>query len=283
MMYHPNAPLTIRNMTREEVDLTMDWADREGWNPGLHDAEAFFTSDPGGFFTGEIAGEMVASASLVKYPGDLSFAGLLIVRKDLRGQGIGARMIEHLLSQGRCRNIGADGVVAMVPTYEKNGFHFTYWNHRFQGWGGGEAPNDLVGASELPFEDLVHYDRTIFRAPRNVFLKAFLAQPDQTSLSVLKDGEISGYGTIRRCRTGHKVGPLFAEDRRTAEKVLRGLIATVPGEPYFLDVPQPNAEGMVLVQDLRMIEVFRTARIYTKQAPPTPLNKVFGVTSLELG
>ena len=71
----------------------MDWADREGWNPGLHDAEAFFTSDPNGFFTGEIAAVLIASASLVKYPGDLSFAGLLIVRKDMRGQGVGSKMI----------------------------------------------------------------------------------------------------------------------------------------------------------------------------------------------
>jgi GNAT superfamily N-acetyltransferase len=270
-------------MKREEVDMTMEWADREGWNPGLHDAEAFYHTDPNGFFAGEIAGEMIASASLVNYPGELSFAGLLIVRKDMRGQGIGSKMIGHILSRGRCRNIGADGVAAMLPTYERKGFRFAYWNHRFQGWGGGEAPKDLMAATELPFDDLVHYDRAIFQAPRNPFLKAFLAQDDQTSLAALKEGEIVGYGCIRRCRTGHKVGPLFAEDRRTAEKVLRGLIATVPGEPFFLDVPQPNAEGMVLVQDLRMTEVFRTGRIYTKIAPAVPLNKVFGVTSFELG
>ncbi len=282
-MYRPTGPLIIRNMRREEVDLTMDWADREGWNPGLHDAETFFASDPNGFFAGEIAGELVASASLVNYSGELSFAGLLIVRKDMRGQGIGSKMIEHLLSQGRCRNIGGDGVAAMLPTYEQKGFRFAYWNHRFQGWGGGEAPRDLVAVSELPFEDLAHYDRTIFQAPRNLFLKAFLAQEDQTSLAALRDGEIIGYGSIRRCRTGHKVGPLFAEDRRTAEKVLRGLMATVPGEQFFLDVPEPNDEGMVLVQDLRMTEVFRTARIYTKLAPSVPLSKVFGVTSFELG
>ena len=32
--------LATRNMTRAEVDELVGWAAAEGWNPGLHDAEA---------------------------------------------------------------------------------------------------------------------------------------------------------------------------------------------------------------------------------------------------
>lgn len=281
-MYSPR-PLTIRKMTRDEVDLAIEWASWEGWNPGLHDAEVFYRADPEGFFAGEVDGQIVATASLVKYPGDLSFFGLLIVRKDWRGQGIGRKMLEHILEQGKRRNIGADGVATMVPTYEGVGFRFVHWSHRFQGWGGGEAHDDLVPATSLPFEELAHYDRSIFLAPRNPFLRALLDQDDTISLASVRDGELNGYGVMRKCRTGHKVGPLFAEDRRTAEKVLRGLIATIPGEQFFLDVPEPNVQGMVLAEDLRMVEVFRTARIYTKLTPMVPYRMVFGVSSFELG
>ena len=30
--------LTVSSMNAEEIALAVDWAAREGWNPGLHDA-----------------------------------------------------------------------------------------------------------------------------------------------------------------------------------------------------------------------------------------------------
>lgn len=34
--------LNIRNMTRNEVDLAIEWAAKEGWNPGIHDADCLW-------------------------------------------------------------------------------------------------------------------------------------------------------------------------------------------------------------------------------------------------
>ncbi len=39
----------IRTMARSEIDLAIEWAAREGWNPGLHDADCYFAADPKGF------------------------------------------------------------------------------------------------------------------------------------------------------------------------------------------------------------------------------------------
>ena len=38
--------LQIRSMKPEEIDLALDWAAAEGWNPGLHDAVPFRAADP---------------------------------------------------------------------------------------------------------------------------------------------------------------------------------------------------------------------------------------------
>lgn len=48
----------IRRMTRDELDTLIEWAAREGWNPGLDDAEAFWNADPDGFVAAELNGEM---------------------------------------------------------------------------------------------------------------------------------------------------------------------------------------------------------------------------------
>ena len=47
-----NNVYSIRTMTQDEVELAIDWAAREGWNPGLHDAACYYAADPNGFLVG---------------------------------------------------------------------------------------------------------------------------------------------------------------------------------------------------------------------------------------
>ena len=48
----------IRRMNKKEVaDIAIKWAEKEGWNPGITDAEPFYAADPKGFFIGEIDGK----------------------------------------------------------------------------------------------------------------------------------------------------------------------------------------------------------------------------------
>ncbi|MBA7486639.1 hypothetical protein ES707_22200 [subsurface metagenome] len=57
----------------------------------------------------------------------------------------------------------------------------------------------------------------------------------------------------------------------------------MPGEPVYLDTPEPNAAAVALARGQGMNPVFETARIYTKTVPDLPLDEIFGVTSFELG
>ena len=57
--------LVISVMTEDEVRLAVDWAAREGWNPGLADADAFRSADPDGFLIGRVDGAPVAVISAV--------------------------------------------------------------------------------------------------------------------------------------------------------------------------------------------------------------------------
>jgi len=80
----------IRVMDRAEVDLAIEWAAREGWNPGLEDAAAFHAADPEGFLISEDAdGTPVASMSAVRHGDGLGFVGFYIVAPERRGQGHG--------------------------------------------------------------------------------------------------------------------------------------------------------------------------------------------------
>ena len=76
----------VRRMTAADLELALDWAAAEGWNPGLHDAHCFYAADPDGFFLGELDGVPVGSISAVRYGPGFGFLGLYIVKPERRGR-----------------------------------------------------------------------------------------------------------------------------------------------------------------------------------------------------
>lgn len=278
--------ITFRTMTQDEVTTAVAWAAREGWNPGLADAACFSVTDPEGFFCAEADGKIVGTVSVVNYDDRFSFYGFFVVDPAYRAHGIGMQLYRFAMQHAGSRVVGCDGVVAMVANYEKSGGLFLHYNNaRYEGIGGGTMPAGLVPVGDVNVKDLVAYDAAHFPARREKFLCCWISRKGHYGLAQLdNDGKIAGYGVRRICHTGHKIGPLFARDRVTAERILDGLIAGIPGEQFYLDIPVPNAAAVALVHDRKMTPVFFTARLYSTPDPvPLPLDEIFGVTSFELG
>ncbi len=100
----------------------------------------------------------------------------------------------------------------------------------------------------------------------------------------MPNGNLAGYGVIRKCRSGFKIGPLFADTPELAEALFLSLKSGIePTETFYLDTPEVNRAAVALAQRHNMKAVFETARMYTGENPDTPLNRLFGVTSFELG
>src|SRR5690606_30798068 len=130
----------IRAMTREELDTAVEWAAAEGWNPGLHDADAYFATDPHGFFVAELNGELVGSISGVKYSPEYAFMGFFIVRPELRGGLLGPRLAEHAFRYLGAAVAGLDGVLEQAERYAGIwGFENAYRNQRYAGVSQGPA------------------------------------------------------------------------------------------------------------------------------------------------
>jgi hypothetical protein len=277
--------LRIRPMRPDEISIAVDWAAAEGWNPGLADAACFATADPGGFLIGELDGAPAATISCVNYGASFAFLGFYIVRKDLRGRGHGLRIWNEAIAHAGARVIGLDGVVAQQQNYKKSGFALAYANVRYGGTvAAPDAPGTgVVPLSAVPLAEVEASDRTVFPAARSAFLRAWLGAPGHVGRALMRDGRLAAWGVIRPCRTGRKIGPLVADDRAAAEAVLAALLASAGGGEVFLDVPSINRDAVALAQDLGLAPVFETARMYTGAIAPLRLERVFGVTTFELG
>lgn len=278
---------TLRTMRRDEVALAIDWAADEGWNPGLRDAACFHAADPDGFLVAECGDEPVGCISAVSYAGRFGFIGLYIVRPEWRGRGIGLRLWTAGMLRLKGLVVGLDGVPAQQDNYRKSGFVLAWNNARFAGTAGAAAAGagaPIVPLSSVDVAALRADDRRVFPAPRDAFLRCWTAMPDATGLAWVADGKLAGWGVIRRCREGRKIGPLVADTPEVASGLYAALCASVPaGDTVYLDMPLPNAAAVALAQARGLRSVFETARMYAGPAPACELQRVYGITSFELG
>lgn len=276
----------IRNMTRDELDIPIDWADKEGWNPGLYDRDCFYNTDPGGFFMGFLNNEPISCISAVKYNANFGFLGLYIVKKEFRSKGYGIKIWKEALKHLKGRNIGLDGVVAQQENYKKSGFKFAYNNARYEFRSRKFIINNysIVPASSVSFEQLHTFDRQFVPADRKVFLSYWIKQPESTALASIKNKKIQGYGMIRKCRRGYKIGPLFAQRFEIADRLFQSLVNNIAkNSPIYLDIPEINPSAITLIKKYDMQKVFSTARMYTQDPPQLPIEQIYGVTTFELG
>jgi len=277
--------LDIRTMTRHEVDVAVEWAAREGWNPGVADAHCFHAADPDGFLIGCLDEEPIACISVVRYDSSFGFLGFYMVKPKMRGRGYGYQLWQAGMERLAGCTVGLDGVVAQQDNYRQSGFVLAHQNTRFGGVPQSGRPHDPMLKPIRPemVEAVVAYDRSFFPAYRHGFLQCWLRPDHREGLALVENGAVRGYGVIRACRTGFKIGPLFADSPDIVDLLFRGLTAKAPGQPVFLDCPEPNQAAIDLATGYGLSPVFQTARMYRGAAPELPLSRTYGITTLELG
>jgi GNAT superfamily N-acetyltransferase len=276
--------ITIEQMNRKEVDIAIELAQKEGWNPGIHDAECFYSADPTGFYAAKLNEEIIGTISLVKYTDNFVFEGLYIIKPEFRGKGIGKQVQQYALDLCRDMNLGLDGIVSIKEKYEEYGLKFAYNNYRFASKAVDKPSKNCHSIKREDFKEVVVYDKECFGFDRIKFLESWLFQKDHTSMLIRNSmNEITGYGVIRKCIDGYKIGPLFSNSEGEAELLFNSLTSTVLGETVFLDVPELNETGVQFAQLKCMQPIFSTVRMYSKSVPDLPMSKIFGVTTFELG
>lgn len=276
----------VSRMTRDDLQLAIQWATNEGWNPGLHDAECFYQADASGFFIGKLDGKIIAMGSAVVYDEAFAFCGFYMVDPAYRGKGYGLELTRQRLQYIGDRNAGIDGVINMLSKYERLGYKMVHQNARYTGQ---HLPilkefNHAIAPLGPEHQDnLFAYDKRHFPAAREKFLQCWIRQPEGAALGWIINGQLKGYGVIRACQQGFKIGPLFADNSHIAFGLFDALISHAQGERIYIDIPENNPHALVLVNRHHMQKCFATARMYLKGEPQLPYEHIYGITTFELG
>ena len=277
----------VRPMQRAELALALDWAAREGWNPGVHDADAFFAADPEGFLLAELGGAPVGCIGAVSYARRFGVVGLAIVEPRWRGHGVGRSLWQRALARLEGLPIGLDGAPSQQEHYRRSGFEFAWRNVRYAGVARADGIDaaGTVALAAIPFAEVLADDLRVFPAPRPAFLRAWLDLPDAIGFTQrYEEGGHFVCVVVRHYRVCFRIAPLVAGNAGAAQALFRALCRRLPaGEPIELDVPQPNAAAVALAEAAGLAPVCETVRMYAGRVTPIEVDRVYGVASLELG
>lgn len=274
--------VAVREMKPQEVKLVAELA---GLGCGTHELEdvlALYSTDPHGFFVGEMDGRPCGTVSGVRYGADLGFLGRMTIRctDEVRGE-VGRALTQVALSYLNGRPVGLDAAPDHSEIFEDAGFEPTHSNVRLRGTCSPQLSDEAGSITDLslvPWEEVVVYDSGCFGAERGSFLRRWLEQPGIVALGAQRLGALVGWGRLRESDGHARIGPLFADDRDVALELI-GALASETDKPLVLDVPDVNGTGLDLAEELGLEAVSETLRMYRGSCPGSDWERTFGMTA----
>ncbi len=281
--------LKFQKLNLDGVKTLVEWAETEGWNPGPHDANVYYQTDPDGFYGYFHNGDMIGGGSIVSYNKEFGFMGFFIVKPDYRAHGIGKKLWYQrrdtlLSSLNKGASIGMDGVIAMQPFYQKGGFEISFRDERYENVGKGyKIDKNISPIVDNDFDSILGYDKQCFGFSRPQFLKPWLKLLGNKTFKYLDEGKLKGFAIVRKANKGYKICPLFADNEMVAEALYKACLNSVVGEPLYFDIPVINKGAVNIIKRYNANYVFECARMYYGRPPDFDINKVYGITTFELG
>lgn len=209
-----------------------------------------FALELGRGFAVEAEGKLLGTALWWPYGEDFATIGMIIVSPDAQRQGIGGKLMSALLADAAGRRITLITTKDGEPLYTKLGFARCGFITQHQ------AVLDKVPAIDtaVPVRAAVPGDREAIDAvdaaasgmDRRVLLDALLDVAD--AVVVEREGQISGYGCVRRWGRGVVIGPVVAASAQDARAVVAVLASAYEGVFVRIDVTETSGLAPWLVE-----------------------------------
>eukprot|EP00347_Sterkiella_histriomuscorum_P005388 403356804 len=258
----------IRVIRPEELDLMEQMEKDAHWGELKGEDRYFYESNPESFYCYELDGRVIGFLCGYAYSNQFGFLGNFIVDPNLRNIGCGKQLQLHVRSQMReVQQIGADGVLEMIPLYKKwGGFisHQVFAHlHDVQQDTPIADEETIFDLSQVEKQQVIDYDTQIFGVDRQKVLNIMFKVPEIQTKVYIKDGCIVGFGMIRKTMSDDwHLGPLSADNQEVAQQLFQALCNGKKGDKVIVVTEEKSHNGMELVKKFEMKQFFEATRIY---------------------
>ncbi|MGX1882396.1 GNAT family N-acetyltransferase [Streptomyces sp. NPDC055287] len=235
----PHADLPIRRLTLADLTACADLSEDRGWPREEHKWSLLLAAGTG-YGIDAPEGKGLAAASVVTSYGPqnayeagssnapgLAAIGMVLVAGRHARQGIGRRLMRHVIGEAGDTPLTLHATPNGRPLYEELGFAVTgraeMVSGRFRPTGPPAGlPTRPATAEDLPA--ILRLDAEVFGQDRTHMLTRLPAFADQIRIAEDPSG-ITGYAAAWPNMQTHVVGPLIAKDTETAKALIASLAA----------------------------------------------------------
>jgi len=223
-----------------QLSQSVGWPDTEAEWRVIHEAALVLGA--------RRAGQLIGQGALGLYEGAGSIAKM-VVSPDTRRQGVGAAILDGLLTEAKSRSLPVVGLVATAlgrPLYESRGF---------QPLGGvcilmGTPRCDEALTVARPVDDaerILAIERHFNGSARAAVLRGRLRDSNATALLA------GGFALATAHEMGARLGPVLADTEETARMLTMSIFRALGG-PVRVDVPAERSEFRAWLQGLGLVE-----------------------------
>jgi creatinine amidohydrolase len=287
--YEGLGAIELRPMQPADIGAGLQLCRAAGWNQVRADWELYLSQNPSGCSVLVRNGAVAGTVITVDYQGRFSWVGMVLVRPEFRGAGLGTRLLQVAFGHLRtCETVKLDATPAGRQVYLPLGFVDEYGLMRMEGVaaGGayGGAGNAVRPMTERDLAAVAALDEPVFGARREHVLRAYWRSAPHLAHVAERGGALAGFALGRRGHTHDQVGAIVAPERETACGLLKAVLAGNPGQRFLLDATLHDPDWLRWLKEIG----FREQRPYTRmykgpnRFPGEPLRQ-FSILGPELG
>ncbi|WP_329464109.1 GNAT family N-acetyltransferase [Streptomyces sp. NBC_01431] len=226
-MPSPLAELPIRRLTADDRIACADLSEDRSW-PREEHKWGFLLVAGTGYGIDAPDGKGLASACVVtSYGPGLAAIGMVLVAERYARQGVGRRLMQHVLREMKGTPLTLHATPYGRPLYEELGFETAGRAEMVRGHFRPSGPAPTVATRPATAEDLpriLRLDTEVFGQDRTHVITRLPAFADQLRVAEDSAGLI-GFAAAWPNMNTHVVGPLIARDTETAKALVASLAA----------------------------------------------------------
>jgi GNAT superfamily N-acetyltransferase len=220
---NPTMPLSLRRLRLDDFPACLDLAVNRGWLPEVARWKILLACGEG-WALDDAAGGLAAVVVLTRFPPNVAFIGMMLVREDRSRQGLGRQLMEHVLRQAEPDTVLLYATEMGQPLYERLGFRQVDAVARHLGnWKAADlATPDSRTMAAGDLSAVIALDREVLGADRRDLLNAIFCNAARARV-VDRNGHIEAFGIVWQNGERMQVGPLVAPDAESARTLIDDL------------------------------------------------------------